>query len=49
MNDDKNIVIIGGGFAGTALATKLEKQLPTGYRLILISKDNFITYNPLLA
>lgn len=45
----KHIVIIGGGFAGTALARKLERQIPETHRLILISKDNFITYNPLLA
>lgn len=45
----KNIVIIGGGFAGTALAKGLERHLPDGYRLLLLSQDNFITYNPLLA
>jgi NADH dehydrogenase FAD-containing subunit len=49
MNKKKTIAIIGAGFAGAALAKAMEKRLPDGYRIGLISKDNFITYNPLLA
>lgn len=44
----RNLVIIGGGFAGTALAQKIEHQLPPGWRTTLVSQENFITFNPLL-
>ena len=44
-----HIVIIGGGFAGSTLARALEKRLPPDCNITLISKDNHITYNPLLA
>lgn len=45
----RNIVILGGGFAGTALARKLQKQMPPGYRLVLISEESYTTFNPMLA
>jgi NADH dehydrogenase len=44
----KNIVIIGGGFAGARLAQRLEGRLPIEWRVTLLSRENFITYNPLL-
>jgi len=44
----KKLVIIGGGFAGVTLARKLEKTLPDDWDIYLLSKTNFITYNPLL-
>ena len=44
----KNLVIIGGGFAGATLAAKVEKILPTDWEIYLLSKVNFVTYNPLL-
>ncbi|MEM0911049.1 MAG: NAD(P)/FAD-dependent oxidoreductase [Pseudomonadota bacterium] len=44
----KNMVIIGGGFAGTVLARKLERKLPPEWRIYLLSKTNFVTFNPLL-
>lgn len=43
------IVILGGGFAGATLAATLEKRLPRDTSITLVSKDNHITYNPLLA
>ena len=49
MSDSKHIVILGAGFAGTALARALERRLPGSYHITLISRDNYITYNPLLA
>jgi len=49
MLDSKHIVILGAGFAGTALARALERQLPDSFNITLISRDNYITYNPLLA
>ena len=44
----KHMVVIGGGFAGVALAQSLEKKLPEDWEIYLLSKTNFITYNPLL-
>ena len=48
-NPSNNVVIIGGGFAGAVLAKSLERRLPTAWSIYLLSQDNFITYNPLLA
>ncbi len=44
----KKIVIVGGGFSGAVLAQKLESLLPLDWDIYLLSKTNFITYNPLL-
>jgi NADH dehydrogenase len=44
----KNLVIVGGGFAGVTLAQHLEHKLPADWRLTLVSQENFITFNPLL-
>jgi NADH:ubiquinone reductase (H+-translocating) len=44
----KNLVIIGGGFAGIKAAQQLEHALPTNWNLTLISQENFITFKPLL-
>jgi len=44
----KNLVIVGGGFAGVRAAKLLEHSLPPDWTLTLISQENFITFNPLL-
>jgi len=49
MSEDRNIVIVGGGFAGTTAATALERRLPAGHRVILISEESYTTFNPMLA
>ncbi len=49
METEKNIVVIGGGFAGTALARSIVKKLPSGYRLVMVSEDSYTTFNPMLA
>lgn len=49
MNESKNIVVIGGGFAGTTLAQDLEKKLGPPYRVILVSDESYTTFNPMLA
>jgi NADH dehydrogenase len=50
MNDSsKNIVIVGGGFAGTTLARALERTLPADRRVVLLSEESYTTFNPMLA
>ena len=44
-----NIVVIGGGFAGTRVAKRLEKQIPPDWHVVLISDENFMIYTPLLC
>lgn len=44
----KNLVIIGGGFAGVKAMQALEHALPPDWTLTLVSQENFITFNPLL-
>lgn len=47
-SEQKKLVIVGGGFAGLTLARKLEASMPKDWDIYLLSKTNFITYNPLL-
>ena len=44
----RTIIVIGGGFAGTSLVKHLERRLPQGWQLILVSEENYMTYTPLL-
>jgi NADH:ubiquinone reductase (H+-translocating) len=44
----KDLIIVGGGFAGAKTAQLLEHRLPPSWNLTLISQDNYITFNPLL-
>jgi NADH dehydrogenase len=48
MTEAMNIVVIGGGFAGTTLARELDAGLPPGFELILISEESYTTFNPML-
>ena len=48
VTEQKKLVIIGGGFAGVTLAHRLERTMPSDWDIYLLSKTNFITYNPLL-
>lgn len=47
--DKKNVVVVGGGFAGTQLVKKLERKLSDDWQVVLISEENYITFNPMLA
>jgi len=47
--DGKNIVVVGGGFAGTTLTRVLQRSLPDGHRVILVSEESYTTFNPMLA
>jgi NADH dehydrogenase len=49
MPAEHNIVIVGGGFAGTTLARSLQRQLPQGWRVVLVSEESYTTFNPMLA
>lgn len=44
----RNLIIVGGGFAGMRTARELEHTLPPDWTLTVISQENFITFNPLL-
>jgi NADH dehydrogenase len=47
--DKKNVVVIGGGFAGTQLVRKLERILSDDWQVVLLSEENYTTFNPMLA
>ena len=45
----KQIVILGGGFAGVYTARHLEKLLaPTRLRSLLVNRENYWVYQPML-
>jgi NADH dehydrogenase FAD-containing subunit len=40
----KNIIVIGGSFAGFQLARRLTETLPTGYRVVLVEKNSHFNH-----
>lgn len=47
--DRYDVMIVGGGFGGTAAATRLEKRLRGRHeKVLLVARDNFFTFTPLL-
>ncbi len=44
----QSIVIIGAGFAGTTLIRTLERRLPPGVKVTLVSDESYTTFNPML-
>ena len=44
-----SLAILGGGFAGTTLARRLESRLSADWDMTFVSQENCITYQPLLA
>jgi NADH dehydrogenase FAD-containing subunit len=46
---DTRILILGGVFAGATLACELEKRLPGSCQITLVSRNDHITNNLLLA
>jgi NADH dehydrogenase len=49
MQATRSIAIVGGGFAGTTLARALQRRLPAGWQLVLVSEESYTTFNPMLA
>jgi len=48
-NARPRIVILGGGFAGVAVARRLEERLRPGEaEIVLISRENFSVFTPML-
>jgi NADH:quinone reductase (non-electrogenic) len=45
----KNLVIVGGGFAGVYAARYLQKRLPAEWRITLFSRENHFIFTPLLG
>jgi NADH dehydrogenase, FAD-containing subunit len=48
MSTVESILIVGGGFAGTTLAKRLDGRLPPGCTLTLVSEESYTTFNPML-
>ncbi len=45
----RQIVVIGGGFAGTTLTRALQHRLAEGWSVVLVSEESYTTFNPMLA
>lgn len=43
--DARNIVVIGGSFAGIQLVKRLADTLPTGYKVVWVEKNSHINYS----
>jgi NADH dehydrogenase len=48
MDQRRSVVIVGGGFAGTAAARELAGKLPADVDLTLVSEESYTTFNPML-
>jgi NADH dehydrogenase len=42
------IVILGGGFAGATTARELERRAPAGAEIVLVNRENFQLFTPML-
>lgn len=40
----KNVVVVGGSWAGIELARRLSQSLPTGYKVVLVEKNSHFHY-----
>lgn len=43
--DAKNVVVLGGSFAGIELVNRLSESLPTGFRTVWIEKNDHLNYS----
>lgn len=46
---EKRVVVLGGGFGGAYAAQRLCKVLPSGWKVTLIDRNNYILFYPLLV
>lgn len=46
---ERRLIIVGGGFGGVTLAQFLEKKVPAGIEIVLISSENHFVFTPMLA
>lgn len=47
--EDARVVIVGGGFAGVALAEQLGRRLAPNVEVVVISSENHMVFTPMLA
>lgn len=47
-SEARPIVIVGGGFGGAGLVRALQRRLPPGHKLWLISEESYTTFSPML-
>ncbi len=45
----RQIVIVGGGFAGATLVRSLQHKVPADWRVVLVGEESYTTFNPMLA
>lgn len=43
-SDAKNVVVLGGSWAGVELVRRLSESLPTGYKVIMVEKNSHFNY-----
>ncbi|KAK2757239.1 Apoptosis-inducing factor 2 [Arachnomyces sp. PD_36] len=43
-SDAKNVVVLGGSWAGIELTRRLSETLPTGYKVVLVEKNSHFNY-----
>ncbi len=48
VNQTKNILVLGGGIGGLRCALELERKVPRDFSIILIDKEPYHTFSPLL-
>jgi NADH:ubiquinone reductase (H+-translocating) len=48
MPEIRSVVVVGGGFAGTAAARALMGRMPAGVELTLVSEESYTTFSPML-
>jgi NADH:ubiquinone reductase (H+-translocating) len=48
LKQPRSIVVVGGGFAGTTVTSRLAGHLPADVTLTLVSEESYTTFNPML-
>jgi NADH dehydrogenase len=46
--EQKRIVVVGGGFAGVDAAKRLRRELPETWEIVLYNRENHLCFSPLL-